>query len=35
MKDKRDNINEVSSKRVKVSDNAHMRVTERNGQISI
>ena len=35
MKNKRDNINEVSSERVKASDNAHMRVTERNGQISI
>ena len=35
MKDKCDNINELSSKRVEASDNAHMRVTERNGKISM
>ena len=29
MKNNCDNINELSSKRVKASDNAHMRVTER------
>ena len=35
MKDNCDNINELSSKRVKASDNVYMRVTERNGQISM